>query len=399
MFQKLPVMVYIHGGGFIGGSSIITPGDNLGAFGQVIVITINYRLGHLGFLKTGEKYGNFGLWDQHFAIRWVNKNIGLFGGDTGRITVFGESAGSESVNYQALFPGNMGLFQRAIAQSMGITSGRAFKPDAYAAGVFRNFTAEARCLGDHVTIMTCLRNKTTNEIANMLNSPSLNYTDIFPNLDSDFVPMHPQDMLSSSTAMNTSLDMFYSVDFMMGSCSIDGAMYLAGWAQKLNITDFELFKVPRTMYENEIIPGELAYIFTNLHTIPQLAKDITVFQYTNWTKPNDDLARNRLLVDLYTDSRMFVPMLTNIQLHASGHKGRTYMYEFSTPPTSPSSPLPSWLDGPTQALHADDVYFVFGFSDAMMQWSNITGNIQVSGEDIRQSKDVMSLWANFAKTG
>ena len=76
----------------------------------------------MGFLRTNETYGNFGLWDQREAIIWVNNNIEAFGGNASEITVFGGSAGSSAVLYQAFYPGNVNLFQRVIAQSGGITS-------------------------------------------------------------------------------------------------------------------------------------------------------------------------------------------------------------------------------------------------------------------------------------
>ena len=398
---KMPVMIWIHGGGFIAGVSTYNPGDNLSAHGQVIVVTINYRLGHMGFLRTNESVANFGLWDQHFAIKWVSENIASFGGDVNKITIFGESAGSESVNYQVLFPGNKNLFQRAIAQSMGITSGRAFKADAYASEIFTNFSMEAGCTGSHTAIMACLRNKTSDEMYSFINSPTLNYTDIFPNRDHDFVPKHPLKMLVPSADMRKSLDVFYNIDFMMGSCSIDGALYLPEWARALNITNLENFKVSRSIYESEYISGELQYHFSNMQSIPQVAKDMAVFQYTNWSYPNDNIARNIMLIDFITDSRMVAPMVSTAQLHAKGQNGRTFIYEFSIRPTSHLIPVPSWLDGPNKANHADDTFFVFGFSDETMDWySSSAGRpLRVSDNDIRAAKTVMSLWTNFAKSG
>ena len=138
--NKLPVMFWIHGGGFTGGTSSMYPGDYLSVYGRVIVVTINYRLAQLGWLRTKEQYGNVGLWDQHQALRWVNDNIGAFGGDANNITIFGESAGSSCVVYHILYPGNKGLFQRAIAESGGITSSWAFDTDEYADSIFEKFT-------------------------------------------------------------------------------------------------------------------------------------------------------------------------------------------------------------------------------------------------------------------
>ena len=104
-------MVWIHGGGFtVGGASIFTPSE-LVTEDDVIVVVIQYRLDALGFLSSGDDTvpGNFGLWDQNLALRWVKTNIGAFGGDPESMTVFGESAGGASVGYQMISPASKGL--------------------------------------------------------------------------------------------------------------------------------------------------------------------------------------------------------------------------------------------------------------------------------------------------
>ncbi len=124
--EKLPVMVWIHGGGFIQGAGSLPfyEGTRLAQHG-VVVVTINYRLGWFGFLAhpalTAESplhtSGNYGLLDQVFALQWVRDNIAHFGGDPGKVTIFGESAGAVSVCVLMASPLAKGLFQRAIAES------------------------------------------------------------------------------------------------------------------------------------------------------------------------------------------------------------------------------------------------------------------------------------------
>ena len=382
------------------GSATAYPGDVLSAFGQVIVVTMNYRLAHMGFLRTKESDANFGLWDQQLAIKWVNSNIAAFGGDVTNITIFGESAGSSSIVYQVLFPGNKGLFQRAVAESGGVTSSWAYSTEAYADNIFNNFTAEIGCTkGNHDVIMACLRNKTTAEVYDVMFNHHLNYKTVVPNRDNDFVPMHPQYMVNRSTAAPASLDVFYNIDFMMGSCSIDGALFLSSFAADLH-TDIEHFKISRYVYEADFVPYFLRAIFTNIQNISQLATDMTIFEYTNWTEPEDYMARNLELIDLSTDSNMFVPMVTMVQLHAGESTRQSYMYEFSTAPTTHLIPVPSWLDGPTKANHADDFLFVFGFTDGMLKLLSTDHRpIVYKNKDIQQSKIVMSMWSNFAKKG
>jgi para-nitrobenzyl esterase len=118
--RHLPVMVWIHGGSFLVGSGQETDGSTLAVKGKVVMVTINYRLGPFGFLtdkvldaeNPHHVSGNYGLLDQQAALKWVKRNIGGFGGDSARVTVFGESAGGISVALQMIAPGAAGLFAR-----------------------------------------------------------------------------------------------------------------------------------------------------------------------------------------------------------------------------------------------------------------------------------------------
>jgi para-nitrobenzyl esterase len=121
--SDLPVMVWIHGGGLVGGESDDYNPSALVA-NSVIVVTINYRLGALGFLahpalasRPGGPSGDYGLMDQQAALRWVKRNIRAFGGDPANVTIFGESAGGQSVLMQLASPTARGLFAKAIAES------------------------------------------------------------------------------------------------------------------------------------------------------------------------------------------------------------------------------------------------------------------------------------------
>ncbi|HEY7323492.1 MAG TPA: carboxylesterase family protein [Streptosporangiaceae bacterium] len=123
--SDLPVMFWIHGGGYVGGESDDYDPAGLVKDG-VIVVTINYRLGALGFLahpalasSPGGPTGDYGLMDQQAALRWVRQNIRAFGGDPANVTIFGESAGGQSVLLQLISPPARGLFAKAIAESGG----------------------------------------------------------------------------------------------------------------------------------------------------------------------------------------------------------------------------------------------------------------------------------------
>jgi para-nitrobenzyl esterase len=147
--RRLPVMVWIHGGSLVTGESDDYDPAGL-AHDGVIVVTINYRLGALGFLahpalagRAGGPSGNYGLMDQQAALRWVQRNIAGFGGDPRDVTIFGESAGGLSVLAQLASPGARGLFSRAIAESGTYNLTQAPLARAEAAG--EAFAAGAGC--------------------------------------------------------------------------------------------------------------------------------------------------------------------------------------------------------------------------------------------------------------
>ncbi len=127
--ERLPVMVWIHGGSYETGGGDETYSDPalLVSEQRVIVVSVTYRLGPLGFLGDDEHPANLGLLDQIEALRWVRRNIASFGGDPDAVTIFGQSAGADAVAHLMISDGASGLFRRAIIQSppLGITRGRA----------------------------------------------------------------------------------------------------------------------------------------------------------------------------------------------------------------------------------------------------------------------------------
>nr|CAD7439826.1 unnamed protein product [Timema bartmani] len=166
--RNLPVLFWIHGGGWLSG------GGTLGFYSpaflmdkDIVLVSINYRLGPLGFLSTGDEVspGNIGLKDQVTALRWVRDNIARFGGDPGSVTIFGESAGGASVHYHMISPLSRGLFHRAISQS-----GTALCPFAYAPGGTSKHQAEKLAVlldcptNSSEALVSCLRKKEASEI-------------------------------------------------------------------------------------------------------------------------------------------------------------------------------------------------------------------------------------------
>ena len=168
----LPVLVWIHGGGLTQDAGRDYDPAKLAADG-VVVVTINYRLGALGFLahpalasRPGGPAGNYGLMDQQAALRWVRDNIGQFGGDRHNVTIAGESAGGLSVLAQLVSTGARGLFQKAIIESGSFALNQRPLADAEAAG--EAFATAAGCPGQTAQTAQCLRNL---PVTNLVNTP------------------------------------------------------------------------------------------------------------------------------------------------------------------------------------------------------------------------------------
>ncbi|WP_170177647.1 carboxylesterase/lipase family protein [Thermomonospora umbrina] len=158
--RKLPVMVWVHGGSNTAGSGSTYNTSKLAVNGDVVVVSINYRLGALGWLghpgleTRGLQAGNYGLLDQQAALRWVRHNIGAFGGDARNVTLFGESAGANGICANIASPTAAGLFHKAIAQSYGCAAPTNTPATAEAAA--RAFTEAVGC-DDENTVAECLR--------------------------------------------------------------------------------------------------------------------------------------------------------------------------------------------------------------------------------------------------
>lgn len=164
--HRKPVIVWIHGGAYVGGSADIYPLDYFSRLGDVIIVSFNYRLGAFGFMAhpafDPAHNGSLGLEDQREALRWVKRNIGAFGGDPENVTLAGESAGAASVCMQLIAPREAtGLFQKAIIQSIGCTIHLRTAGEAADTGV--KIASLVHCT-DAATALSCLRGKSVREL-------------------------------------------------------------------------------------------------------------------------------------------------------------------------------------------------------------------------------------------
>jgi len=185
--QKLPIMVFIHGGSFVNGAISFYNGSYIAKQGNVIVVSIQYRLGMLGFsayeaFETDQGVGNLGLLDQIEALKFVKQNLAQFGGDTDRITIVGESAGGISVQAHQAVNRDEGLFHRAITMS-GTFAG----PVVHTLEQARKHAAEniqkLNCeLGSSQQVVECLKSADPKTIVEKTTPPSDTYT-VFPTID------------------------------------------------------------------------------------------------------------------------------------------------------------------------------------------------------------------------
>ncbi|XP_033228891.1 esterase FE4-like [Belonocnema kinseyi] len=164
----LPVMVWIHGGAFVGGSSNSSkynPGYLLNK--DIVLVTLNYRLGIFGFLSTGNRAapGNFGLKDQVLALNWVQRNIKAFGGDPNRVTLFAQSAGAASVSLHALSNASTSFFHQYITQSGSSLDPWAYQKRSYFEPFVHQLAFLVGCPAIFSeTLVECLRTKKVDQL-------------------------------------------------------------------------------------------------------------------------------------------------------------------------------------------------------------------------------------------
>ncbi|KAK5851742.1 hypothetical protein PBY51_023270 [Eleginops maclovinus] len=381
----LPVMVWIYGGGFLAGGSMganfmdnyLYNGKEIADRGNVIVVTLGYRVGTLGFLSTGESDlpGNYGLWDQQAAIAWVNRNIRGFGGDPENVTIFGESAGGASVSFQTLTPHNKGLFKRAISQS-----GVALCPWAVNKNP-RRFTEEVaikvNCPTDQ-NMAACLK-MTDPAVLTLAGSLSLSSSPdhplvynlaLSPVIDGDFLPDDPSKLFHNAA----------DIDYIAGVNDMDGHLFTGLDVLTINspLVDTPIEDVKRLLAAYTKDKGKAG-------------ADNAYSTYTlNWSSNPSKATIKKTVVEIGTDFIFLVPTQAALYLHAANAKtGRTYSYLFSEPSRMGgiARPYPSWMG----ADHADDLQYVFGkpFSTPLGYWPR---HRDLSGY-------IIAYWTNFAKTG
>ncbi|MEZ5072485.1 MAG: carboxylesterase family protein [Bacteroidales bacterium] len=354
--EKLPVMVWIHGGGFaIGGTRISNySGEKLARKG-VVVVSLSYRLGAFGFLAHPEltresdagASGNYGLLDQLAGLKWVQNNIAAFGGDPENVTIFGESAGGISVSMLCGSPLAKGLFHRAISQSGG-----SFEPvlDQGDQGMATLARAEKQGL-DFATRMGAhtLADLRALPIGTIVNDPSSNMGGFWPICDR-YVITDDQYKLYSEGRYN-------DVDVLIGTNSNEGAMFVFGVNQSILQEMLQQSFGPLASRAEEVFPA------TNDSIALQSARNIFRDQMFAW------------------------PTWTWARLQSRTGKSNVFVYYFDQREPAMNQGIPT-----IGASHSDEINYVFGHVDQNF-------NYQYTESDRELSSLLMDYWVNFASTG
>ncbi|XP_045183374.2 carboxylesterase 5A-like [Mercenaria mercenaria] len=385
----LPVMVWIHGGGFRQGAASMYSPEGLALYGNVVVVTINYRVGMFGFLRdsNGTVPGNQGLWDQHLALKWIQNNIDRFHGDKNDVTLFGQSAGGSSALLQALYPGNKGYFRRVIAESGTPLAPWAIKDIASA----EKYLNDIDCPPNTNETLPCLQSK----------SPMMllyNKANLGPVIDGEFLIASPEEiLLEHSPRTAPARNMFASVDILLGFNDMDGVLYYNTWASLLGHNSLD-FNVTKKEFDEKIVPEFVRTKFSSAYSnaTRYALTELLTFFYTSWNNPKNLLTIRNTLIAMSNDPMFHVPAFQVAQAHASLQQGNTYLYEFSVHSDKHALAVPPWLKG---SYHADEIPYVFGFP--IRSNASIFGHMlsNFSKEEKQISRTTMTFWSNFAKTG
>lgn len=363
---RLPVMVWIHGGGLVQGSSSQKVNDRLTYDGRflaekfgVIVVTINYRLAQLGFLAhpalSAENTehgvsGNYGLLDQIFALRWVQKNIQNFGGDPTNVTIFGESGGGKSVCALLASPLARGLFHRAIIQSGGCpTNLRKLRDSSGRESAEAQGERFARAIGcaDAPDVLACLRSKTVQEILNTLPGEAsiLSTAEKWDfTVDGYALPDSPGRALESGN--------FNTVPLIAGTTGNEASIFTG----KFNITTPAQYEAFVRAFFKENADEVLALYPVSAYPSPKAALDALISD-----------------ISFVCPTRRFTRAVAK-------HQPKTFLYHF-TYVTRVGAQLG------LGAFHGSEIPFVFG------NLANPTP------QERALSDAMMTYWTNFAKSG
>ncbi|XP_064089784.1 venom carboxylesterase-6-like [Macrobrachium nipponense] len=376
---RLPVMVFIHGGGFFCGSSNEYP-PNVMMNHEIVFVTIQYRLGMMGFLSTEDEDapGNYGLRDQTMALSWVQRNIHLFGGNPVGITLFGESAGAASVHLQILSPRSVGLFQRAILMSGSALApfgtGGAFKDVAHYTAKMFNCSTEAGS-GE---IIDCLQKVPAEDLLSIQQHFNIWFINPFlfaPRVDGDFLPTEPEILMKNARHKR--------VDLMSGVTSHEGGLY------SIPIYANEGYRAALMLNFEQFAPIALEFSDADVSPLNQ-----TIKIFDKYLKSaNIDLHTADNVTEMFSDRYFTIPHDITSQMHAKNvrrwHK-KVFAYELTYKGERSLTDMYGLDIGKHYVSHGDDLSYFFdgGYFKPLEK-----------EEDLKVRDIMTTLWTNFATYG
>ncbi|KAM4637287.1 LOW QUALITY PROTEIN: acetylcholinesterase-like, partial [Amazona ochrocephala] len=372
--NPIPVLVWIYGGGFNSGAASLDVYDGrfLAASEAVVVVSMNYRVGALGFLALPglpDAPGNAGLLDQRLALRWIQRNIAAFGGDPASVTLFGESAGAASIGIHLLSAGSRPLFHRAILQSgspngpwatIGATESRR---RAVALG------AALGCVGNDSELVRCLRQRPARELAERegaaLPAPGVFRFAFVPTVDGEVLADTPEALLAGDGAVDA--------DLMVGAVRDEGTYFLVygvpGWKDNESLISRQQFLGGLRL--GVPVGNEVVAAAVELH-------------YTDWSDPEDPVKNREALGAVVGDHNVVCPV-TALARRWAERGGRVFAYLFEH--RASTLLWPAWMGVP----HGYEIEFVFG--------QPLRRELNYSEEEERLSGRMMRYWGNFARSG
>ncbi|XP_071130067.1 fatty acyl-CoA hydrolase precursor, medium chain-like isoform X2 [Mytilus galloprovincialis] len=392
--RKLPVMVWIYGGGLVMGFSNQYDGGWIATQGDVIVVTINYRLDVFGFLTVDHpaSKGNYGLWDQKLALQWVHDNIASFGGDPESVTIFGQSAGGWSVSFQSLIPQNKGLFQRVIAQS-GVVNELNMLTKKQINERTIHLAKKTSCpINDMYKFTDCLRDIDVSELLKATDMFSLMPDDrlevfqpqYIPVVDGELYPDHP---LRSLKDEKSDVAQFYgSLDLIAGFTSNEGLMMAMGILPKLQ-ENFG-FNVSESIPLKFICKGMIEPFVEKFYNNDSEVKDKICKFYTSETTSTDE--QSQKASEFIADSCFGYTIKRMLDYHVS-FEGKKYQYLFSK-----EKPImgfaPKWGKG---SGHGEEIQFMFDIK-VLLPSMNSTA---FTPEEQQIANEIIGYWTSFARKG
>lgn len=365
--EKLPVMVWLHGGGWTSGSGScqVYDGENLARRGDVIIVTINHRLGLSGFTDFSRVLGgdyadsaNLGLQDIHAALTWVKNNIAAFGGNPDLVTIFGESGGGWKVSSMLSSPPAEGLFHRAVIQSGPLTRAMSHKQaDSIAQAVLTALDIDETSLEKLNLLSTADIVAAEAEVMKTFPMQTPGFPGGFwPVLDETWMPQHPFEPVASASSRN--------IPLMIGQTG----------------TEFSLF----------MLQDEAAYHQDDEQLTSRIeatfGKEVAASMIETYKKAFPEYDPSGLWFRMYSDYVMGALSLAIADARSAEGNAPVYAYRFDW-----KTPM---MDGKLHSPHTIEIPFVF--DNANGTGGMITGG----GERVEKlAETVSSAWVHFAKTG